>query len=123
MAKAYDVGYRKPPKSGQFKPGGSGNPKGRPKSSLNLKTDLEEELAERISIREGPRQLKISKQRAMVKALVAKSLKGDARSATILIGLIGKLMEVELTIDADLPLPEEDLAIIANFLKRKTSDD
>ena len=28
--KDYDVGYGKPPKSGQFKPGQSGNPKGRP---------------------------------------------------------------------------------------------
>ena len=27
----YEVGYKKPPKSGQFQPGKSGNPKGRPK--------------------------------------------------------------------------------------------
>lgn len=31
MSKPYDVGYGKPPKNSQFKPGQSGNPKGRPK--------------------------------------------------------------------------------------------
>lgn len=31
-SKGYPVGYKKPPKSGQFKKGQSGNPRGRPKS-------------------------------------------------------------------------------------------
>ena len=56
----YEVGYGKPPKAGRFKPGQSGNPRGRPKGTLNLKTDLQQELAERISVREGDRQLTVS---------------------------------------------------------------
>jgi hypothetical protein len=36
----YQVGYGKPPKHTQFKPGKSGNPQGRPKGTKNLKTDL-----------------------------------------------------------------------------------
>lgn len=36
----YDVGYGKPPKSGQFKLGQSGNPKGRPKKSKNKVPEL-----------------------------------------------------------------------------------
>ena len=38
------VGYKQPPKHTQFKPGQSGNPKGRPKGTQNLATDLAEEL-------------------------------------------------------------------------------
>jgi hypothetical protein len=42
----YDVGHAKPPKHTRFQPGQSGNPRGRPKGTKNLKTDLIEELGE-----------------------------------------------------------------------------
>jgi hypothetical protein len=32
-----EVGYGKPPKHGQFKPGKSGNPRGRPRGAHGLK--------------------------------------------------------------------------------------
>jgi hypothetical protein len=54
----YEVGYGKPPKSTRFQPGQSGNPRGRPKGTKNLKTDLIEELHETIEIREGNRSAK-----------------------------------------------------------------
>jgi hypothetical protein len=44
MAK-YKVGYGKPPKATRFKPGKSGNAKGRPQGSRNLASDLAAELA------------------------------------------------------------------------------
>ena len=40
---SYDVGYGKPPASTRFKPGQSGNPKGRPKGANNKKPKLNEE--------------------------------------------------------------------------------
>ena len=79
----YEVGYGKPPKGTQFKPGQSGNPRGRPKGTKNLKTDLMEELREKIVIREGDRPQKVSKQRAMVKSVVNRAIKGDPRSTSI----------------------------------------
>ena len=113
------VGYRKPPTKTRFKPGQSGNPNGRPKGSVNLKTDLRSELSEKIRIREGERSLKVSKQRAMLKALVAKALKGDARAANVVLTLVGRLLEPEAAAEEVPALTPDDEAILARFLARR----
>jgi hypothetical protein len=40
----YEVGYGKPPKHTRFKPGQSGNPKGRPKASKDFRSLLHRAL-------------------------------------------------------------------------------
>jgi hypothetical protein len=115
------VGYGKPPTKTRFKPGQSGNPNGRPKASVNLKTDLRSELSEKIHIREGERSLKVSKQRAMLKALVAKALKGDARAANVVLTLVEKLFEPEAAQEEIPDLTSEDQAILERFLGRRMS--
>jgi hypothetical protein len=71
------VGYKRPPANTSFKPGRSGNPKGRPRHARNLKTEFLEELCEPIRVREGDREMKISKQRALVKSLIDAAIKGE----------------------------------------------
>jgi hypothetical protein len=78
----YKVGYGRPPKSGQFRRGKTGNPGGRPKGSLKLATDLAAELNEQITVREDGRARRVSKQRALIKSLMAKALQGDVRANT-----------------------------------------
>ena len=112
------VGYGNPPKNTQFKPGQSGNPTGRPKGTKNLRTDLSEELAEKIAVTEGGQQLVISKQRAMLKALMAKSIKGDTSAARALINLIVGLEMVDVKDKQSEPLGSDDLEILAEFKKR-----
>ena len=120
MSDDYDVGYGKPPTSTQFKPGQSGNPKGRPKGTKNLRTDLGEELQEKITVTEGGQQLVISKQRAMVKSLMAKSIKGETAAARALINLIVGLEMADATDKQAEPLGAEDLEILAEFKQRLT---
>jgi hypothetical protein len=116
------VGYRKPPAKTRFKPGQSGNSNGRPKGSVNLKTDLRSELSEKIRIREGERSLKVSKQRAMLKTLVAKALKGDARAANVVLTLVGKLFEPEAAAEQVPALTSDDQAILERFLARRLAE-
>ena len=116
------VGYRKPPAKTRFKPGQSGNLNGRPKGSVNLKTDLRSELSEKIRIREGERSPKVSKQRAMLKALVAKALKGDARAANVVLTLVGKLFEPEAVAERVPALTADDQAILERFLARRLAE-
>jgi hypothetical protein len=76
---AYEIGYKRPPKSSQFKKGRSGNPKGRPKSSKNLITLLEKELDQPVIVNENGRKRKLSRRQAMAKRIVADALQGDRR--------------------------------------------
>lgn len=112
------VGYRQPPVAHRFQPGQSGNPRGRPKGRRNLKHDLQEELSERITIREGDRQVRITKQRAMVKSTVAKAIKGDARAQAKAFELLLRAFGIDDEVAAETMLGGEDEAIIQSFLER-----
>src|SRR5947207_5927526 len=90
---SYEVGYKRPPRHSQFKRGHSGNPTGRPRGAKNISTDLMEELSERISVREGERSLKVSKQRALLKSMLSKAMKGDVRAAGVVFQLVARLIE------------------------------
>ncbi|WP_050931677.1 DUF5681 domain-containing protein [Aestuariivita boseongensis] len=74
------VGYGKPPKSSQFKKGQSGNPKGRPKGSLDVRTQTREMLGKQVTITEGGKRKRVSALQATLMRLVEKSLKGDMRA-------------------------------------------
>ena len=124
MPSKYEVGYRKPPEHSQFKPGQSGNPEGRPKGTKNLKTDLEEELHERILVREGGTERRISKQRALLKSLTAKAIKGDTRAANVLLNMILKVLEAEPEKSDEPQLTADERAVLETLemrLGRRTS--
>ncbi len=116
----YEVGYRKPPKSNRFKPGQSGNPRGRSKGTRNLKTDLTEELGETILVQEGGEPRKLSKQRAVVKSLVNRTLKGDARAANSLLSMMMRLLDTGEGAEADGAddLHDDELAILEAYKRR-----
>jgi len=119
MEDDYQVGYGKPPEDFRFKKGLSGNPKGRPKGTQNLKTDLMEELREFITVREGERAARISKQRGFVKSLLARSLKGDTRAAGIVLNMVYRLLESAGADGEEFrPLDPHETEVLAAFEQR-----
>jgi hypothetical protein len=113
----YKVGYGKPPREKEFTRGKSGNPKGRPRGSLNLATDLTAELGERITVREDGRSRKVSKQRALIKSLMAKALQGDVRASAALLALYARVI-AEVPVDQNETIAAEELQILRRFAPR-----
>ena len=81
----YDTGYGKPPRQHQFRPGQSGNPKGRRQGAKNTATLLREILDRKIEVRTGSTLRKISVREAMLTRFTESALKGDTKSAAFLL--------------------------------------
>ncbi|MDP4026661.1 DUF5681 domain-containing protein [Methylobacterium sp. NEAU 140] len=91
----YEVGYGRPPKHTRFRPGQSGNPKGRRKGVRNLKGVLEEELFRPITVQEGGRRRTVPILAVVVRQALAKAAKGETRALTPLLPIIQRAGLVE----------------------------
>lgn len=83
----YDVGYKRPPKASQFKPGQRGNPKGRPRGSQNLKAVLERVLRKKIEVRKGNKTSRVTLAEAIAEGFALKAAQGDRQAATFIVNL------------------------------------
>jgi hypothetical protein len=113
------VGYRRPPRNRQFKPGQSGNPTGRPKGAKNFATALAEELDAPITATENGKRKTISKREALAKQLVNKAIAGDAKAIPLLLNEM-RLRETSLEVGDTLPelAHAEDDIVMAGILRR-----
>jgi len=119
-AAGYAVGYGKPPEQTRFRPGVSGNPRGRPKGSLNIVTVLRKALHERVEVTDKGRVRRISKFELAVTQLVNRAVKGDARATQQILSL-APLLEDNASVAAD-PLDSDDTAVLAALIKRLGRD-
>jgi hypothetical protein len=85
----YTIGYRKPPRHSQFKPGQSGNAKGRPRKAKTVDDVLYEEFNRFVTITEGRKRRRLSKLRVVVRQNINKAAGGDLRAAAMLLKLLG----------------------------------
>ena len=118
------TGYKQPPKAGQFKAGRSGNPKGRPKGTRNLKTDLNVLLRKRIVVREDGETRYVSRQEAMLLSLFSKAVRGDVKASNSLLAMVIKLdppplKNAESETEA---VSASDSTIIQQFFERSRSN-
>ena len=75
----YDVGYKRPPKSKQFKPGVSGNPKGRPRGAKGHMASLKKELNSLVTATKNGREVQITKLDAYFTSLMNNLIKVPGR--------------------------------------------
>ena len=117
----YEVGYGKPPVHAQFKPGHSGNSKGRRKGIRNFQTDLRTELNALVTVTLDGQPRKVSRQLATVLVLIKKALNGDIRAGKLVFDLAQTLDKEQGMSPADEPLSADDDAIIEGFLARRAA--
>jgi hypothetical protein len=87
----YEVGYGKPPCHTRFAKGQSGNPRGRPSGTKNLKTLLNEALNEPVIVTENGGRRKVSKRQAIITQLVNRSATADFRAIKILLEMVREI--------------------------------
>ena len=95
----YVLGYGKPPEHTRFRPGSSGNPRGRPKGSKNksklpalseerLKSILLEEAYRTIKVNDGAGQVSVPMAQAVIRSLAVNAVKGNQRAQRLFTQLL-----------------------------------
>jgi hypothetical protein len=113
------VGYGAPPESTRFKKGVSGNPKGRPKDSLNIATVFTKTLREKVVINERGQRRTVTKLEAALKQLVNKAASGDLRALSHLV-VLAQDAEAKQNMAAaqELVISDLDREVMDGILKR-----
>ncbi len=72
-----EVGYKNPPKDTRFKPGQSGNPKGRPKADVSMRQLIKKLGSEKLAVDSERGRVKITAVELVLRRLRHLALNGD----------------------------------------------
>lgn len=81
------IGYSSPPKASRFKPGQSGNPRGKARGTRNLTSIVATALNARVNVKEYGRRRSITKLEAALAQLANRAASGDHKATQLLIAL------------------------------------
>jgi hypothetical protein len=117
-----EVGYGKPPRASQFKPGQSGNPKGRPKGAKSENTILQELLSHKVGITERGKTRKIILMEAILRKIAEDCLKGNIKSAAFLLNRYHAVVSGQA---AQTEISQDDRKVLDDFIRemKLTGDD
>ena len=112
------IGYGKPPRSTQFRPGVSGNPRGRPKGSKNFATILMAVGRQKVKVSVQGKPRVMTRDEIAVMHLHNKADGGDMNAIKALLGAKRLFAESEEGEKTSTDTRERDEAVIRNFLNR-----
>ena len=111
----YRIGYGKPPDHTKFKPGQSGNPRGKPKSRKNYDTILDQILHRKLPIRDRGSIRQVPLIEAMLLKFAEEALRGNPKAAAF---LLNRYAPTEPDDASTNDLSHEDQEILDAFAKR-----
>jgi hypothetical protein len=114
------ITFCRPPVATRFKKGVSGNPKGRPKGSLNVTSAFQRVVREKVVINEHGKRKTVTKLEASLKQLVNKAASGDLRAISQLRELAAEAEEKQKAVgnEQSTALPELDQEVMRGILQR-----
>src|SRR5665213_3436666 len=110
------VGYGRPPTETQFKPGQSGNLKGRPKGSRPVGSVLRDILQQKVPVSDNGKKRHLSALEVMLRRLANDAMRSDQRALKFLLTLADRYAESPETALQIHELLAEDEEILAEYL-------
>ena len=94
------VGYKRPPRRTQFKPGQSGNPQGRPRKTETVAEVFSRQLNKKIELNDGGKMQTMTLLEAIAMQHTRKAAKGDVKSTRLVLEIVKALLNTQ---DNNLP--------------------
>jgi hypothetical protein len=111
-------GYGRPPTHTQFRPGKSGNPRGRPKVSKDLQARLKKAAAEKVVLQDGDRERKVDKLDVALTQMMNKAAQGQPSFLKMALAQIQRAEAAEPPAVPQEELVEADHEVIALVIRR-----
>jgi len=111
----HSVGYGRPPKHSRFRPGQSGNPRGRPRGAKSVPDIVRKILAQKVTITENGRTRRVPRLEAILLRAAGEASRGEPRALRLLLQLGDRYAEVAPA-EAERETMASDLAILRRYL-------
>ena len=114
----YTVGFGKPPAAHQFKPGQSGNRRGRPRGRINIATALRDAVQQMRPVTIGGKPREMSTLDVMTRKQIEKAAAGDSKAFHVVFDLLKEFAPDLLAAVTQKSVSQEDLDLLADYTAR-----
>ncbi len=112
---SYEVGYGRPPRAHQFKPGQSGNPKGRPRGARGEDTIFREVISRKVPMSVDGKTRKVSAVEAVWTRVMADALKGNSKAMIL---FLNRCRSLDATATTGPELDQDDRQVLQSYCRQ-----